>query len=182
MPWWLWLIPAVVILLYLWTLRVQPKRHLHVPFSGLHRHVEALIGRYRSGAVMLVEKEKSAGLVQIKLVRKRDATTAVEIGIPEVEWSARALDVAEAQLSRIGFATELHVGGGCKSVRRFLRATVSGNKHQLTAAVMTGLGIVAAALEWEDDEPVTVHTEDGWRPAIASRRRSRAPTYADREP
>jgi hypothetical protein len=162
-PWWLWLLPLAGILFYLWRLRARPRYEMHVPYGRLWRYFEIFLDRSRAGAVMLVEREGLAGLVQLKLTEKGGSLSTVDIGIPEADWSTAAFDGIETGLSNAGFDTRVQADGGCKSVRRFLRATASGTRQQLVVEVPAGFGVLAEALEWEEDTLVTVHTETGWR-------------------
>ena len=157
------MIPLAGILFYLWSLGARPRYHSHVPYGRLRHYFEIFLDRSRAGAVMLVEREGIAAVVQLRLTEKRGGHSTVEIGIPEADWSAAAFDGIETGLGKAGFDTRIQASGGCKSVRRFLRATVSGTEQQLAARVSAGFGIVAKALEWEEDTLVTVHTETGWR-------------------
>ena len=58
MPWWIWLIPAAGILLYLFRLLSKPEYHSHISFDRLSQFVEQLIGRNKVGSVMLLERDR----------------------------------------------------------------------------------------------------------------------------
>jgi hypothetical protein len=97
------------------------------------------------------------------MTQRGDGLARVEMGIPEADWSDTVFDGIEAGLSDTGFDTHVQVGDSCRSVRRFLRATVSGSKRQLAGEVPACLDVVADALGWDADTLVKLHTETGWR-------------------
>jgi len=163
MPWWIWLIPIVGILIYLWRLRVGPGSRVRVPSRRLRLHVERFLDRSNSGFMLLVEREGTAGLIALKMTQKRDGLASVEMGIPEADWSDTVFDGVDAELSDAGFDTRVQARGGCRSVHRFFRATVSGSKRQLAAEVPGSLDVVADVLGWDADTLVMLHTETGWR-------------------
>ncbi len=161
MPWWIWLTPIVGILLYLWTPRVGPGNRVRVPSRRLRFHVERFLDRSDSGFMLLVEREGTAGLIELKMIQIGDGLASVDMGIPEADWSDTVFDGIEAGLNDAGFDTCLQVSDSCGSVGRFLRATVSGSKRQLAAEVPAGLDVVTDPLGWDADKLVALHTETG---------------------
>ena len=147
----------------MWRLRVSQGSPLLVPSRRPRLHVKRFLDRSNSGSMLLVEREDMAGLIQLKMTQRGDGLARVEMGIPEADWSDTVFDGIEAGLSDAGFDTHVQVGHSCRSVRRFLRATVSGSKRQLAGEVPAGLDVVADALGWDADTLVTLHTETGWR-------------------
>ena len=165
MPWWVWLIPLAGILGFLWQSRTKPRYHRHVPFGQLEHLVEAFVNAQKTGSVMLVEREKTAGLLQVKLQNVEETDVTVEIGMPEVDWSTDEFDRVEAQLRDTGFAIRIGGGRGCSTVRRFLRASTSGDENAVVASVTRGIGVVGTSLGWET-ATFTVHYEVSWRTRV----------------
>jgi hypothetical protein len=160
-----WLIPTAGIFFFLWRLGSKPRYHERVSFDRLNHFVERFVLTQKVGSVMLMERENAAGLLQLKL-RNVDANDVmVEIGMPEVDWSMDEFDRIEVQLSDAGFATRIGGGRGCSTVRRFLRASTSGEKGAVVSNVTRGIGVVGASLGWQTSK-FTVHYEVSWRSRI----------------
>ena len=162
MPWWVWLVPLAGILVFLWRRQTKPQYHEHVPFDQLSRFITRFVEARKADSVMLVEREKDTGLLQVKLKDVADTGVTVEIGMPEVDWSIGEFDGIEAQLRDLGFATRIGGGRGCSTVRRFLRASVSGNTAEAVARIRQGIDVVGESLGWQAAR-FTVHYEVGWR-------------------
>lgn len=161
----MWLIPIAGIFFFLWRLQSKPRYHERASFGQLNHFVERFVHTQKIGSVMLMERENAAGLLQLKL-RSADANdVTVEIGMPEVDWSMDEFDGIEVQLGDAGFATRIGGGRGCSTVRRFLRASTSGEKGAVVSSVTRGIGVVGASLGWQTSK-FTVHYEVSWRSRI----------------
>jgi hypothetical protein len=160
-----WLIPTAGIFFFLWRLKSKPRYHQGIPFDQLNHLVERFVRTQKAGGVMLMERENGAGLLQLKLRRVDENDVTVEIGIPEVDWSMDEFDGIEVQLGDAGFATRIGGGRGCSTVRRFLRASTSGEKGAVVSSVTRGIGVVGASLGWQTSR-FTVHYEVSWRSRI----------------
>ena len=165
MPWWVWLVPMAGILVFLWRRQTKPRYHVHVSFGQLNQFAEQFVRAQKAGSIMLVERERTAGLLQVKLKNVEENDVTVEIGMPEVDWSTGEFDRIEARLGDTGFTTRVGGGRGCSNVRRFLRASASGDENTAVASVIRGIGVVGTSLGWETAS-FTVHYEVSWRSRV----------------
>lgn len=152
MPWWIWLLPLIVIALVLYRLaRRPPVPHRHVSLVGLEAHVGRLLASDRPGAVLVLERESGTGVLQLVSTGDR----SVELRVPDVAWSAAGIAGAGESLRAAGYCPAWDSGSRCREVRRMLCAAVDASD------VVRAVQITAAALGWQPDTCFTVRLERG---------------------
>ena len=159
MYWWLWLIPIAGTLVFLWFLRKGPPHWRHVETSRLQTLVSQFVRKPVTGSVMVLEREQTAGVLQLTLRTNDRGGHDLEFGIPDVDWSSESFDMLYASFRDAGYDVSLEQSGRCARVRRFLRASTSCGAPSLADAGMHCIEVAAGALGWGPETTYTVHCE-----------------------
>jgi len=166
MPWWLWSVPVLGILLFLlWRTR-QPTSQRHVRFHALQRFIGRFLSQGESTSVMVMEREDGAGFFQLELI-ENGADRTLEFSLPDVGWTGAAFTHVERSLLSAGFSPRVERVAGCGKVRRLLRVQASGAGTQVAEETQRLLAATATALGWGTDAWFTVRFEG--TPTVFSR-------------
>jgi hypothetical protein len=158
MPWWLWSVPVLGILLFLlWRMR-QPKHQRHVRFHELERYMGRFLSQGESGSVMVMEREYGAGFFQLELI-ENGIDRILEFGLPDVVWTGDVFTQVERSLLSAGFSPRVERATDCSKVRRFMRVPVSVTGQRAAEETQYLLAVAAAALGWGTDGRFTVRFE-----------------------
>jgi hypothetical protein len=153
MPWWIWLLPLLAVLLALYRLVHRPPTyHRHVGLDALESHVRYLIESRIRGAVLVLEREGGTGVFELLRAPERSAT----LRVPDITWATEGIADAEQSLRAAGFGPTWNSSSRCGQVRRSLHVATDGVNSAVRAVQIT-----AAALGWQPDTRFTVHLERG---------------------
>ena len=156
MPFWVWLVSGIGALVVLARLLRRPIYRRHRTLNDVTKLVDSFLRGMDTGAVWIAEREAGPGFLQLALVANQTLQQAIELGLPDVDWSASRFDAVIAAVRTAGFSSELEASG-TDPIPRFLRVRCTGHRPQLTQDAVRMLAVVAQALDWDAYETYTVH-------------------------
>ncbi len=159
MPWWLWLIPILAILVFLWFSSRRPVYGRQVRASHLPALVSQFLEQPVIGSVMVLERDQAPGVMQLTLQPGGQGGKRLQIGIPDVDWSNEAFVKVESALRSAGFEVLVEGGGTCAKVRRYLKASTPMETLDLAEAGARLIEIASRQLGWGSKTTYTVHCE-----------------------
>jgi hypothetical protein len=156
MPFWVWLLLGIGALAAVAGFLSRPIHRRHRTLGEVTRLVDSFLRGMDTGAVWIADREAGPGFLQLALVDNQTLQQVIELGIPDVDWSASRFDAVMEAVQTAGFTAELETSG-TDPIPRFLRVRCAGQRPQLTETALRMLAVVAQALGWETHETYTVH-------------------------
>lgn len=146
----------------------RPVIYRRVPLSSLRQFVASLTAQMAPGGFFIADRESGPGFLQLALRDYGHLQCTLEFGLPEVEWSAKALPRVEASLKAAHFETAVEPGRG--AVPRFLRVLIAGPEPSVIERSEQLLGMVVRDLGWGPDTTFRVHFGGSLAPGRALKR------------
>ena len=145
---------AIGLLAGFWWWGTRARVYRDVPLKGLRRYVWSLLAQMASGGYLLAERRNGPGFLQLAMRSAAAETYTVELGLPDIDWSASAFNAARSSITAHGFEAAVESGAG--NVSRFMRVVITGSSEEVIDRALALFGLIAAALHWGDSPTFNV--------------------------